>query len=148
MSNCMNWAKNGFEVSDRREDMDVSMIHDFLSNSYWARGIDRATVERSIQNSLCLGVFRDGTQIGFGRAITDRSTFAYLADVFILEPFRGQGHGKWLVDCFLQHPDLQGMRRWLLATVDAHGLYLQNGFVPLQEPTRFMEKSITSPKGV
>lgn len=147
MNNDMNWAKDGFKVSDRREDMDVSMIHDFLSNSYWARGTDKATVERSIQNSLCLGVFHNGAQIGFGRAITDRSTFAYLADVFIIEPFRGRGLGKWLVDCFLAHPDLQGMRRWLLATVDAHGLYAQKGFVPLQEPRRFMEKGSTSQKG-
>jgi len=144
----MNWSKAEFTVSDRKEDMDVTMIHGFLTTSYWAKGIDKSTIERAIANSLCLGVFHNGKQIGFGRAITDRSTFAYLADVFILEEYRGRGLGKWLVDCFLEHEELQGLRRWLLATLDAHGLYRQKGFVPLQEPQRFMEISMNKAKEV
>jgi len=144
----MNWSKAEFTVSDRNEDMDIPMIHGFLTTSYWAKGIDKSTIERAIANSLCLGVFQNEKQIGFGRAITDRSTFAYLADVFILEEYRGRGLGKWLVDCFLEHQELQGLRRWLLATLDAHGLYRQKGFVPLQEPQRFMEISMNKAKAV
>ena len=124
------------------------MIHGFLTTSYWAKGIDKLTIERAITNSLCLGVFHNEKQIGFGRAITDRSTFAYLADLFILEEYRGRGLGKWLVDCFLEHKELQGLRRWLLATLDAHGFYRQIGFVPLQEPQRFMEISMNKAKAV
>ena len=135
-------------MSDRKEDMDVPMIHEFLTTSYWAKGIEKPTIERAIANSLCLGLFHNKKQIGFGRAITDRSTFAYLADVFILEEYRGRGLGKWLVDCFLEHEDLQGLRRWLLATLDAHDLYRQKGFVPLQEPQRFMEISMNKAKAV
>jgi len=144
----MNWSKAEFTVSDRKEDMDVTMIHGFLTTSYWAKGIGKSTIERAIANSLCLGVFHNEKQIGFGRAITDRSTFAYLADVFILEEYRGRGLGKWLVDCFLEHEELQGLRRWLLATLDAHGLYKQKGFVPLQEPQRFMEITMNKAKAV
>ena len=144
----MNWSQAEFTVSDRQECMDVTMIHGFLTTSYWAKGIDKSTIERAIANSLCLGVFHNGKQIGFGRAITDRSTFAYLADVFVLEEYRGRGLGKWLVDCFLEHKELQGLRRWLLATLDAHDLYSQKGFVPLQEPQRFMEISMNKAKAV
>ena len=135
-------------MSDRKEDMDVTMIHGFLTTSYWAKGIGKSTIERAIANSLCLGVFHNEKQMGFGRTITDRSTFAYLADVFILEEYRGRGLGKWLVDCFLDHEELQGLRRWLLATLDAHALYRQKGFVPLQEPQRFMEISMNKAKAV
>ena len=144
----MNWSKAEFTVSDRKEDMNVTMIHGFLTNSYWAKGIGKSTIERAIANSLCLGVFHNEKQIGFGRAITDRSSFAYLADVFILEEYRGRCLGKWLVDCFLEHEELQGLRRWLLATLDAHDLYRQKGFVPLQEPQRFMEISMNKAKAV
>ena len=144
----MNWSRAEFMVSDRKESMDIPMVHGFLTTSYWAKGIDKATVEKAIANSLCLGVFHNGKQIGFGRAVTDRSTFAYLADVFILEEYRGRGLGKWLVDCFLEHEELQGLRRWLLATLDAHGFYRQKGFVPLQEPQRFMEILMNKAKAV
>ena len=144
----MNWSKAEYTVTDRNEIMDVTMVHGFLTTSYWAKGIDKSTIERALANSLCLGVFHNGKQIGFGRAITDRSTFAYLADVFILEEYRGRGLGKWLVDCFLEHEELQGLRRWLLATLDAHGLYSQKGFVPLQEPQRFMVISMNKAKAV
>ena len=144
----MKWSKGEFTVSDRKEDMNVTMIHGFLTTSYWAKGIDKVTIEKAIANSLCLGIYDKDKQIAFGRAITDRSTFAYLADVFVLEEYRGQGMGKWLVDCFLEHDQLQGLRRWLLATLDAHELYSQKGFVPLQEPQRFMEISVNKAKVV
>jgi GNAT superfamily N-acetyltransferase len=137
----MRWERGEFTIVDRREDLDVEMIHDFLSNfSYWSKGISRETVVKSLERSLCFGLFRDSQQIGFGRVVSDRTTFAYLADVFILEDYRGQGLGKWLVECIVQHPELQGLRRWILATADAHPLYEQFGFKPLSKPERFMEK--------
>jgi GNAT superfamily N-acetyltransferase len=91
-------------------------------------------------HSLSMGIFQEQCQVGFGRAVTDRSTFAYLADVFVLPEHRGRGLGKWLVDCFMEHPELQGLRRWLLATADAHALYSRAGFVPLKVPDKWMEK--------
>lgn len=139
----MQWTNGEFTISDQREDLDVAMIHRFLADSYWAKGIDRGLVERSIAHSLCLGVFHKANQVGFGRAVTDRATFAYLADVFVIQEYRGQGLGTWLVDCFFEHQELQGLRRWMLATRDAHGLYLQKGFVPLALPECFMEKKPT-----
>jgi len=105
----MNWSKAEFMVSARKESMDVTMVHGFLTTSYWAKGIDKSTIERAIANSLCLGVFHNEKQIGFGRAITDRSTFAYLADVFILEEYRGRGLGKWCV--FRGKPATDSVRR-------------------------------------
>lgn len=135
----MNWVKDHYSVTDDLKKMDIQMIHRFLTESYWAFGIDKVTVERSIVNSIAMGVFDNDIQIGFGRAVTDRARFAYLADVFILPEHRGLGLGTWLIDCFLQHPELQGLRRWLLATMDAHEFYSQKGFIPLQKPGRFME---------
>lgn len=135
----MEWQKGEFTITTRQDDLDIEMIHGFLSTSYWAKGIPKAIVEKAIENSLSFGVYHNGSQIGFGRAITDRATFAYLADIFILPEFRGRGLGKWLISCFLAHPELQGLRRWLLATSDAHGLYRQNGFGPLKKPENFME---------
>ena len=120
--------------------LDVSLIHKFLSEqSYWAPGIPREIVERAIKNSLCFGLFHDSQQIGFARFVTDRATFAYLADVFVVEAYRGQGLGKWMIERVLQHPDLQGLRRILLGTRDAHGLYQRFAFAPLAEPGRFQE---------
>lgn len=135
----MEWQQGEFTVTDRMEDLDIEVIHGFLHQSYWAKGIPRATVERAVRNSLCFGIYHPGGQIGFGRAITDRTTFAYLADVFVLPGFRGRGLGKWLIACILAHPELQGLRRWLLATSDAHGMYRKNGFSPLKKPENFME---------
>jgi len=137
----MRWERGEFTIVDRREDLDVDMIHDFLSNfSYWSKGISRETVVKSLGHSLCFGLFKDSQQIGFGRVVSDRTTFAYIADVFVLEDYRGQGLGKWLVECIVNHPELQGLRRWMLATADAHPLYEQFGFKPLNKPERFMEK--------
>lgn len=140
----MDWRRDAFRVTDRRETLDVAVIHDFLGKSYWARGIPRELLEKSIENSLCFGVFHDEGQVsvaqaGFCRVVTDRATFAYLADVFILDTYRGRGLGKWLVECVLGHPELQGLRRWILATRDAHGLYAQHGFLPVNNPERLME---------
>jgi GNAT superfamily N-acetyltransferase len=120
--------------------LDVALIHQFLSEqSYWATGIPREVVERSLKNSLCFGLFHGSQQIGFARLVTDRATFAYLADVFVIDAYRGQGLGKWMMECLLKHPDLQGLRRMLLGTRDAHGLYAPFGFTPLAEPGRFQE---------
>ena len=136
----MNWRLGEFTISNERAALDISLIHDFLHGSYWAKGIPREIVERSLENSLCFGVFHQDRQVGFGRVVTDRATFAYLADVFVIETHRGRGLGKWLVACVLEHPELQGLRRWLLATADAHALYRQFGFMPLSKPDRMMEK--------
>jgi GNAT superfamily N-acetyltransferase len=120
--------------------LDVSLIHRFLSEqSYWAAGIPREVVERSLKNSLCFGLYEGSRQIGFARLVTDRATFAWLGDVFVIDAYRGQGLGKWMMESLLQHPDLQGLRRMLLGTRDAHGLYARFGFTPLAEPGRFQE---------
>jgi GNAT superfamily N-acetyltransferase len=135
----MQWTRGEFTITDQREQLDLDAIHGFLRESYWATGIPRAVVETSISQSLCFGLYHNSKQIGFGRAVTDRATFAYLADIFVLQPYQGRGLGKWLVSCILSHPDLQGLRRWMLATLDAHGLYEQKGFAVLRNPERFME---------
>jgi GNAT superfamily N-acetyltransferase len=119
--------------------LDVQAIHAYLTRSYWAPGIPIEVVERAIQGAICFGVYDDGRQIGFARVITDRATFAYLADVYILEAHQGRGLGKWLMRVIMAHPDLQGLRRFSLATRDAHGLYAQFGFTPLRAPDRHME---------
>lgn len=137
----MKWKQREFTVSDRREDLDVDLIYCFLNDlSYWAKGISREVVVKSLDNSLCFGLFEGDKQIGFGRVVTDRATFAYLADVFIVEDYRGKGLGKWLVECIVEHPELQSLRRWMLATADAQQLYHRYGFAPLDKPERFMEK--------
>ena len=138
----MKWAAGDYAITDCRDDLDIEMIFDFLSGiSYWATGISKEVVVKSMEHSACFGVFEGKQQIGFGRVVTDWATFAYLADVFILESHRGKGLGKWLVECILAHPELQDLRRWMLATADAHQLYAQYGFASLSNPERFMEKS-------
>ena len=128
-----------FLISTDRAKLDLDVIHKFLTHSYWAAGIPRATVARSIENSLCFGVYDDSNQIGFARVISDFATYAYVADVFILEPYRERGLGKELMASVMAHPQLQGLRRWSLATRDAHGLYAQFGFTALENPSRSME---------
>ncbi len=130
----------GFYISDDLEDMDIEVIFRFISESYWGKGIPLEALQKSLQHSLCFGIFSDtGQQVGFARMITDRATFAYLSDVYIDEAFRGRGLSKYLMDTLLAHPDLQGLRRILLATADAHKLYEKSGFVPLAKPEYFME---------
>jgi GNAT superfamily N-acetyltransferase len=133
------WAKGEFQISTDPARIDLRAVHEFLTNSYWARGIPLETVQRSIENSLCFGIYHGDRQIGFARVITDRATFAYLADVFVLPDYRGRGLSKWLMECIIAHPDLQGLRRWMLATQDAHELYAQYGFSSLKAPERWME---------
>lgn len=126
--------------STDRSLLNIPFIHEFLSKeSYWAKGISFEIVERSIKNSLCFGVYRLSEQVGFARIITDYSTFAYLADVFIAPEHRGQGIAKALMLYIKKYPSLQGLRRWMLATADAHNLYRKTGFHPLGRPERFME---------
>jgi GNAT superfamily N-acetyltransferase len=134
------YRKGDFLVSTDRSKLDVDGVHEFLTNCYWAKGVPKETVLRSIANSLCFGVYGAGKQVGFARVISDFATYAYIGDVFVLEAFRGHGLGKWLMECIMAHPALQGLRRWALATRDAHGLYAQFGFTPLQAPDRWMER--------
>jgi GNAT superfamily N-acetyltransferase len=132
--------REGFTISTDPARLDRALIHEFLSASYWARGIPRETVERSIAGALCFGLYENGRQVGFARVITDRATFAYLADVFVLESHRGRGLAAWLMETILAHPDVQGLRRWMLLTRDAHPLYRKVGFTDLAHPERVMER--------
>ena len=133
------YHRGKFVISTARERLDMDAIHGFLTECYWARGVPREVVARSIENSMCFGVYSDGKQVGFARVISDYVTYAYIGDVFVLEPYRGHGLGKWLMQCIMQHPRLQGLRRWSLVTADAHGLYTQFGFTPLKAPEKYME---------
>lgn len=132
------WQQGLFTISTDKNRIDVTMVHSFLSQTYWATGIDVPTVQRSINHSLCFGMYKGTTQIGFARVITDYTRFAYLADVFVLDAYQGQGLGRWLIQVIMAYPDLQDVWRWLLATRDAHGLYAKFGFNPLPEPERWM----------
>ena len=132
-------ARAPIVVDSDPERLDVAVVHGFLTDSYWAKGIPVETVRRSIRNSLCFGLYEGSRQIGFARVVTDRATFAYLADVFVLESHRGRGLAKLLMDAVVAHPELQGLRRWMLATRDAHALYAQYGFTPLPAPEGFMQ---------
>ena len=134
----MNWYKNDFTISTDKSRLDITYIHSFLTTSYWAEGIPIETVQKSVEWSLCFGIYDNDRQIGFARMVTDRATFGYLADVFIDEAYRGQGLSKWLMEIITGHPDLQGFRRLMLATRDAHGLYRQFGFSDLSFPERWM----------
>ena len=136
----MRWERDGFEVDTERTRVDLDVVHGFLAASYWARGIPRETLERSLDHSLCFGIYHGAQQAGFARVVTDRATVAYLGDVFVLEPWRGRGLSKWMMECIVAHPDLKGLRRWILLTRDAHGLYARFGFTPLHAPERWMER--------
>jgi len=135
----MEWSKDDFRITTNSTEFDLNYIHQFLSHSYWAENIPLETVRRSIEGSVCFGVFKEQNQIGFARVITDQATFAYLADVFIDESYRGKGLAKWLMEAILNYPSLQGLRRFMLATRDAHSLYAQFGFTALREPQRWMQ---------
>jgi GNAT superfamily N-acetyltransferase len=136
----MDWTRENFTISDEPERLQLEVIVDYLARAYWSNQRPRAVIEKSLRHSLCFGVYEQGQQIGFARVVSDHATFAYLADVFILESHQGYGLGKWLVQSILEHPDLQGLRRWILATRDAHGLYAQYGFTVLENPDRYMTK--------
>ncbi len=135
--------KDAYCISTDTSLLDLQLIHSYLSNeSYWATNIPIEIVRTSVANSLCFGLYHDGKQIGFARLVTDKATFAYLADVFILTAYRGKGLSKWLMEAIQSHPELQGLRRWMLGTRDAHGLYEQFGWIVLDEDTRkrFMQR--------
>lgn len=128
--------------------LDLDVIHGYLCHSYWSPGVPRDIVARAVAGSLCFGIYQGPQQVGFGRVVTDRATFGYLADVFVLEAHRGLGLGKRLVETVMAHPDLQDIRRFMLATRDAHGLYAQFGFDALAAPARLMEKIRPKPYGI
>jgi GNAT superfamily N-acetyltransferase len=138
------WRRDEYLISTDTSMLDLEVVHGYLSRSYWAAGVPEDVVRRSIENSLCFGVYRGEEQAGFARVVTDHATFAYLADVFVLEEHSGQGIGKWLVEVILSHPDLQGLRRWMLATRDAHDLYRRYAFTELARPGIFMERKDAS----
>ncbi|MFN7876691.1 MAG: GNAT family N-acetyltransferase [Pirellula sp.] len=119
--------------------LDLAVVHGFLSTSYWSCGMPLDVLRRAIEGSLCFGLYRGDAQVGFARVITDKATFAYLCDVFVLQAYRGKGLGRWLMDAIVSHPDLQGLRRFVLVTRDAHGLYEQFEFRPLARPEGYME---------
>ena len=131
-------TKNNYVITDKKSKIDIDYVHDFLTKSYWSPGVKLQIVKKAMQGSLCLGIYNKDKQIGYARMITDKATFAYLADVFIEEKFRGRGLGKWLVEVILAHPGLQGLRRIMLATKDAHQLYEQCGFTSMTNPERYM----------
>lgn len=142
----MEISENGFIFSDDVNKLDKNAIHDYLCNqSYWASNIPLETVKKSVDGSLCFGIYKSAVQIGFARWITDKATFAYLADVYVLPEYQGQGLMKKLISLMLFHKDLQGLRRYMLSTRDAHGLYEQFGFKPLDNPEKLMSISIKNP---
>lgn len=133
--------KGEFSISTDKTKLDIDAIHKFLSiKAYWCLNIPKDKVQVAIRNSLCFGVYLKEKQIGFARIISDFSTIAYVGDVYILEEFRGNGLSKWLIETVIAHPDLQGLRRWILLTADAHGLYRQFGWTDLADPARWMER--------
>ena len=136
-----SWERGDYLISTDRSRLDVELIHDFLSRtSYWASGRTLEVVQRSIENSLAFGVYKENHQVGFARVVTDYATFAWVADVFVLTEHRGRGLSKWLMEVMLSHARLQGFRRWVLATKDAHELYARFGFIPMHRPERWMER--------
>lgn len=126
-------------ITLNKNEMDINVVHQFLRNTYWSKGIPKTVVQSAIENSLCVGLMRNDQIIGFGRAITDYATFAYLADIYVEAPFRGKGYSELIVNALLDQCDSKGLRRILLATADAHGLYRKFGFANLAKPENFME---------
>lgn len=138
----MEWHRDEFTISTERSKLEFDVIYKFMSEeSYWARTRTPEQMQRAIENSLCFGVYVGDRQISFARVISDFATFAYIGDVFVLPEYRGHGLSKWLMETIVEYPDLQGLRRWLLATKDAHGLYSPFGFEALRLPERWMERT-------
>lgn len=133
------WSRGEYVVSSDPSHLQLDVVHRFLARSYWARGIPQEVVARSIAGSITFGLYLRGDQVGFARVISDCATFAYVADVFVLEPHRGRGLARWMMECILETPELQGLRRWLLVTRDAHDLYRSVGFSAASQPEGFME---------
>ncbi|MBV9217023.1 MAG: GNAT family N-acetyltransferase [Acidobacteria bacterium] len=138
----MRVRRGEYEIDTDKRRLDIAAIHRFLSQeSYWAKKRPLEKTLTAIENSLCFGIYKGREQVGFARLVTDKATFAYVGDVYVVEPHRGKGLSKWLLQVMTEQPDLQGMRRWLLATRDAHGLYKQHGFSALVHPDRWMERT-------
>ena len=135
------FLKRGFIISTDKSLLDFSAIYNYLDQeSYWAKGVGTERLQKAIENSMCFGIYKQNVQAGFARVVTDGATFAYICDVFILPGYRGVGLSKWLMQTIVEHPELQGLRRWSLATSDAHRLYSQFGFTALSRPETWMEK--------
>src|ERR1700744_13270 len=144
----MERTQGGYTLSTDKSRLDVDAIHHFLSmEAYWSRHIPRALVERAIDHSVCFGIYHGNAQVGFARVVTDQATFGYLADVYILDAHRGRGLSKWMMEEIMAHPDLQGLRRFMLAPRDAHGLSAQFGFAPVANPDPLMQINHVNPYG-
>ena len=133
-------TRDAYEISTERSRIDIDAVERFLRDSYWAANRSRDRIERSLETSLCFGLYRDSEMVGFARVVSDYTDFAWYCDVYIARDHRGRGLGKWLTEAVLAHPDLQGLRRWILATSSAHELYRQYGFTELQSPEKWMER--------
>lgn len=134
------FLQKGFIISTDKSLIDFNTVYNYLSNdSYWAKGLTRERFKKAIENSMCFSIYKDEKQAGFTRVVTDNATFAYICDVFVLADYKNLGLSKWMMQTIQQHPELQGLRRWSLATSDAHGLYAQFGFTPLSKPDNWME---------
>jgi len=140
-------SRGPFTLSTDRSRLDVGVIREFLARSYWAANIPEDVVRRAIEGSLCFGVYEGARQVGFGRVVTDSATFAWISDIFVLPPWRGRGLAQWIVESMRAHPDLAGIRRWILATRDAHEVYRRCSFRPLASPEWFMEIVTSDPYG-
>ena len=140
MTDNPSWVSGSFTVTCDPAKIDHAAVAEYLASSYWAKGIPRVTVERSLAHSLCFAVLDGDRQVGFARVISDHATIAYLGDVFVLPEYRGRGLSRWLMECITSHPELQGLRRWILVTRDARGLYEKFGFTSLRKPENFMER--------
>jgi GNAT superfamily N-acetyltransferase len=138
--NDQTFLDKGYSISTDKSRIDFDRVYHYLEHdSYWAKGVTAERLKRAIENSMCFVILKQNELAGFARVVTDKATFAYICDVFVLEQHRRLGLSKWLMQTIMQHPELQGLRRWSLATADAHGLYEQVGFVPLSKPERWME---------
>jgi GNAT superfamily N-acetyltransferase len=135
----LEYTKGGLKITTDKSKLNLEFIKECLDKTYWAKGIPGEVVKTSIENSITYGVFEDGAQVGFARVVTDKATFAYLADVIIDDKHQGNGLAKWMMECIMQNPSLQNLRLFLLATRDAHKLYGKFGFKPVGDPERFME---------
>lgn len=136
------WSRDGFQVSTDPARLDLDVMHGFLRTAYWSVNIPRDLVERAVAGSLNFGLYTAGEQAGYARVVSDKATFAWICDVFVLEPYRGRGLGRWLITCVMGHPELQGLRRWMLATADAQDLYRPFGFEVPDDPGRLMARRL------